>query len=183
MVSLKHQTDRFRERDQTAWSVAQSVPGAKRAGPDQLRIPCPVHNGKNPNCALHWTGTQLLACCHSRGCNGLDIIQALVGNPNSGADWTHDGSRKVATRKVQTTATRKQPDAKLPALLWKRTLPADKTPGYRYLTERHAWPPDGLGLKLPKTVRWLAFDQQPDAIPDQKWFGLPRGSAGALDVL
>ena len=44
----------------------------------EVRIPCPAHSGTNPNCACKTDGDTLLVYCHSQGCNGADILKALV---------------------------------------------------------------------------------------------------------
>ena len=63
--------------------------------------------------------------------------------------------------------------------LWAAAAPADDSPGRVYLAWRRAWPPAGTGPNLPASVRWLD-DGDPDRDPAAKWYGLPRGAAGAL---
>ena len=72
------------------------------------------------------------------------------------------------------------PRAALVAQLWARSVPADATPGRLYLAHRFAWPPPGIGLDLPATVRWLAHEEAPGSNRAAKWYALPDGAAGAL---
>ena len=72
------------------------------------------------------------------------------------------------------------PRAAFVRLLWARAVPPDPTPGRLYLALRFAWPPPGIGLELPATVRWLAHEASPGSNRAAKWYGLPDGAAGAL---
>jgi len=43
----------------------------------EVRIPCPAHNGKHPNCAVYHDAGRISAVCYSRGCHPRDILAAI----------------------------------------------------------------------------------------------------------
>ena len=56
----------------------------------------------------------------------------------------------------------------------------------RALTRAHlprptaGMPPAELDVAFPPSVRWLRISDAPEPMPEAKWYGLPRGAAGAL---
>ena len=64
--------------------------------------------------------------------------------------------------------------------IWGAAIPANGTPARRYLADRLAWPPDGIGPDLPAGVRWLPRERAPAADPAGEWYRLPAGAAGAV---
>ena len=68
----------------------------------------------------------------------------------------------------------------LASRLWQRAIPPEQTPARTYLSQRLAWPPDGIGPDLPPTVRWLPSSRIPRRNPEANWYGLPSGAGGAV---
>ena len=67
----------------TAESIAGRFPNARRSG-SGWKIPCPAHNGEDPNCYIaNGDDGGLVAHCHSHGCQWADIMDAL-GVPKTG---------------------------------------------------------------------------------------------------
>lgn len=58
-------------------AIAGRYPNAKRSG-SGWKIPCPAHKGEDPNCYIA-VGDDggFVACCHSKGCEWADIMDAL----------------------------------------------------------------------------------------------------------
>ena len=75
---------------------------------------------------------------------------------------------------------RPDPRIELARRLWRLSGAADDSPGRVYLARRFAWPPAGIGPELPATVRWLPVESGRFEDRAAKWYGLPRGAAGAL---
>jgi len=94
-----------------------------------------------------------------------DDVGAFQGRPE-GASWHVRGGRE-------------RQDATGPGLadaVWRATVAADDSPGWRYLVERRkVWP---AGERLPASVRWL-----PTGAADRTGLRLPDGAAGCICYL
>lgn len=139
----------FAARDRAAWGAALSHPGALKFGSHSVRIPCPAHGGTSPNAALDWRGGKLLACCHSRGCPSLDVLNALAGPDSSGWTATPPVPSSPEPRKADDSEKRRIDFARR---IWRAAVCATGTPAHDMLAARGAWPP---GRPLPDSVRWL----------------------------
>ena len=72
------------------------------------------------------------------------------------------------------TAPKRSKTAPLAAAILAASVPADNTPARAYLAHRWTWPPLGIGLDLPSSVRWCAVADVPPLC------NLPTDSAGVV---
>ena len=175
----------MRER-RTAAEWAQRCPDLRHAGRGRWAGPCPLCGGVDrfhvETCA---DGRAIVGC---RGCiDGLpqasrrkrfgELVRAVWPSATGRAHPRPSLTRSAAAR---FDLPGPEPRVELARALWRAGVTADDSPGRAYLAARLAWPPSGLGPRLPASVRWLAREEALGHVSTAKWHGLPAGAIGAL---
>ena len=92
---------------------------------DRLRIPCPAHDGTNPNLELKVAGNRISATCFSQGCSYRDIAQATLAKFGISIGRGHNEENTLArTERRPASPKRVHHDLRTYALnLWRRSSP------------------------------------------------------------
>ena len=144
--------------------------------------PCPLCGGKDRFHVRDADGRALVGC---RGCidgrleedrrrQYSKLLREVFGD--AGGLVTANAvtfRRQSSETRSRTDAARADLASSVARRIWDAGIKADGTPAHRYLVGRMVWPPNGVGPGLPASVRWLARDAAPAAVPGAQWFGLP----------
>ena len=151
--------------------------------------PCPLCGGKDRFHVRDADGRALVGC---RGCidgrlqedrrrQYSKLLREVFGNAGDLVTANAFTSRRRSSEtRSRTDAARADLALSVARRIWDAGIKADGTPAHRYLVGRMVWPPNGVGPGLPASVRWLARDAAPAAVPGAQWFGLPPACAGAI---
>ena len=159
--------------------------------------PCPLCGGIDRfHVGRKRDGTALVGC---RGCidgqpeavrakQFAELLRAVFPErfePASRASGCRSALRPPRTPRTPPAPAEFPSEARGAAIAFARRLfdaavPADGSLGCVYLSSRFAWPPTGIGPKLPASVRWLDRSRAPSKVDAVRWYGLPAGAAGCL---
>ena len=151
--------------------------------------PCPLCGGKDRFHVRDADGCALVGC---RGCidgrlqedrrrQYSKLLREVFGDAGGLVTANAFTSRRRSSEtRSRTNAARADLASSVARRIWDAGIKADGTPAHRYLVGRMVWPPNGVGPGLPASVRWLARDAAPAAVPGTKWFELPPACAGAI---
>ena len=178
---------RAADSSRASWTEAEAAAlaaGWKKNG-QGLAGPCTVMRIGNDRCFIKAADRAgvLIGC---RGCappkgqlsnDGVrEHLAALVGRP-LGRDAPQTRERAAAPRhpaRRSATPPAQHRNGGLPDRLWMAGMPADKTPGARYVRLRTGWP---RSRELPASIRWISAQR---ARGEGMLPVLPRGAAGAI---
>ena len=138
---------------------------SSRISSGRLRIPCPAHEGTNPNLALWVNDDGIAARCHSAGCSYADIAAAVQNHYGISINPRRDHYNPTAVA-TKFTSTRRTPqpgpnaqDLRPHALrLWHHSVPIPNSsdhPARLWLAARQLWRPE---LPLPGSIHWIGAE-------------------------
>ena len=178
------------------WVAACAARGLElKSSGKEYSGPCPLCDGTDRFHIRPGDKVDVLASCR-HGCTFEQLCKAVFGDRRHGAASRQSdvrrfelasqgpGQRSQGARQPARHESAASPvvrdSSSLPRLLWAAAETADPSTARVYLCKRRAWPPDGVGPRLPRTVRWLSAAAAPSAGNPRSWPGLPSGAAGAI---
>ena len=153
----------------------------RRVHGNELRIPCPAHQGEDDNLAL-WVDSphsgRIAARCYSQNCSYREIARAIEGRYRvSLGDPPQNPATIIVCQRTRPPARPSAPPQSSTSgysrSLWLRSLPIPTNPNHParlWLRARHLWRPE---LPLPSAVRWI----------EARWLHRDFTGAGAIIAL